>query len=721
MELAEDLRKILKIRFTESEVVEIERSGGGKVRLAVLGALLITVLALSIYSFWPSASEDLGIDPTAIAVFPFSIRGDESIQYLGEGMVDLLYASLDGAGEFRSISPARVIGALAERTDPLDPESAAVLARQLRAGLYILGSIVRVGEELRITATLHGENGTTEQTALAVAAGEAELPRSIDSVASDLLRGRIGKADLPPGIDTNLPALRAFLDGQRSMRNGDWDKAVEDYLRAVVADSNFAYGYARMSMAAGYPHDTERQLYACEKALALRDQLSDHMADLVQINQQFLYELSDEPTARLRKLVARYPDDSVAWYMLADYGAHCGPLLGYPRTEAVVAMNRAFEAGIGDDDYGLLFHQRVLTAAVGDMDAYDRTLKQLEELNPDGDLSAWARLEAALLHRDTAARREAMSDLALAPVNSIIGAANTMMGGLVEGVTNLGAAREIGSILQSPERTAPVQCLGSIIDAYADAAEGRISLALKKLREARAVDVDYAIAFESYVALAAFLPEGVGMDPRVLRGELLAWAPEPAPADWTLDSNPVSDPHRGLHGDLRLYLLGLSGARAGDVTAAELYAGSLAENGSIGPTRVLADGIRAELMFGSGLAVEAIPMLEPPNLKFNWIFTHFSPFLARTRERFLLAEALREAGELDQALVWYNLASMQSTLDVLYRAPCHLRRGEIHEELGNDEDALRHYRRFVELWAECDPELRPRVDEARMAIARLES
>ena len=38
---------------------------------------------------------------------------------------------------------------------------------------------------------------------------------------------------------------------------------------------------------------------------------------------------------------------------------------------------------------------------------------------------------------------------------------------------------------------------------------------------------------------------------------------------------------------------------------------------------------------------------------------------------------------------------------------------------GRLEEAVRHYARFVDLWKNCDPELRPLVDDAKASIERL--
>jgi hypothetical protein len=54
-----------------------------------------------------------------------------------------------------------------------------------------------------------------------------------------------------------------------------------------------------------------------------------------------------------------------------------------------------------------------------------------------------------------------------------------------------------------------------------------------------------------------------------------------------------------------------------------------------------------------------------------------------------------------------------------FRAPAHLRQAEIHERLGNPEEAARHYGRFVGLWRDGDSEFQPLVDTARKRLAGL--
>jgi hypothetical protein len=49
-----------------------------------------------------------------------------------------------------------------------------------------------------------------------------------------------------------------------------------------------------------------------------------------------------------------------------------------------------------------------------------------------------------------------------------------------------------------------------------------------------------------------------------------------------------------------------------------------------------------------------------------------------------------------------------------------LGQAQIHYEHGDREQALEHYRRFVELWSDSDPEFGHMITDARARIAELE-
>ena len=55
----------------------------------------------------------------------------------------------------------------------------------------------------------------------------------------------------------------------------------------------------------------------------------------------------------------------------------------------------------------------------------------------------------------------------------------------------------------------------------------------------------------------------------------------------------------------------------------------------------------------------------------------------------------------------------------MYAGGAHKRLGELYEGKGDTAKAEAHYARFVELWKDADPEMQPRVGEARARLASL--
>ena len=105
----------------------------------------------------------------------------------------------------------------------------------------------------------------------------------------------------------------------------------------------------------------------------------------------------------------------------------------------------------------------------------------------------------------------------------------------------------------------------------------------------------------------------------------------------------------------------------------------------------------------------------------SFYLTLWSPFLARTLERYHRAEWLQGDGQLEEALRWYASFSENSIFDLIFLAPSHFHRGEIYQKLGEKELAAEHYARFRELWRDCDAELAPRVEQAGKHLLQLQA
>jgi tetratricopeptide (TPR) repeat protein/tRNA A-37 threonylcarbamoyl transferase component Bud32 len=87
--------------------------------------------------------------------------------------------------------------------------------------------------------------------------------------------------------------------------------------------------------------------------------------------------------------------------------------------------------------------------------------------------------------------------------------------------------------------------------------------------------------------------------------------------------------------------------------------------------------------------------------------------------------AFDRAGQADSARKYLTrYAGMPGTdrpfVDSYYLAPTLFRLGELYESAGDTAHASAYYSRFVDLWASADPDLQPRVAEARKRLAALD-
>ena len=178
------------------------------------------------------------------------------------------------------------------------------------------------------------------------------------------------------------------------------------------------------------------------------------------------------------------------------------------------------------------------------------------------------------------------------------------------------------------------------------------------------------------------------------------------------------DAHYDLHLLLRMYLMALVSARMGDFDRAEQYAGEIErQKFPTGYKSLAADfarSVRAQIDRVQSKPADALKKLEP--LLAETRNPLESPFVSEAYERFTRAELLYELGRYPEALGWFDHLVESSVFEFVYLPLSHLRRAEILNRLGDPKNAAASYRAFIDLWRDCDPELRPMVDLARRRL-----
>lgn len=185
-------------------------------RIAAVGGLVVLALAaLALGTLRdrrsPSPFDASDEVMSAIAVMPFSVRGDARLAYLREGMVDLLSTDLDRPGGLRSVDAHAVLAATARNEDvSMAPELGRSVAERLAAGLFVLGSVVEVDGNVRVTASLYDRSrGARPVATRVVEGGVDEVLELVGQLAESLA------AALPSPVAGGDPAVRLVWSDPR--------------------------------------------------------------------------------------------------------------------------------------------------------------------------------------------------------------------------------------------------------------------------------------------------------------------------------------------------------------------------------------------------------------------------------------------------------------------------------------------------------------------------
>lgn len=301
--------------------------------------------------------------PEGIAILPFNVSGVDDRDFWGEGMVDLLSTNLDGMGGYRTIDSRTVLARWREEVgDDPSPDLRRALQAAARTGARyaVVGSAVGVGADLRLVAEIYDLSDGREIGSGQVQGSEDDPLSLIDDLSLETMRRLLSGSDENLATSRNLadvttpsvPALRAYLEGERYYREALFPQAVEAYERALEADSTFALALFRISDAYGWLESVQSDVAIDWAARSVRfmDELSPRNAVIVGASNA-LYRGDLTALASLEEAVRRYPDDPEAWFMLAESYLHLGEATGAGAQEALDAVNRAIRLDPGFAPY----------------------------------------------------------------------------------------------------------------------------------------------------------------------------------------------------------------------------------------------------------------------------------------------------------------------------------------------------------------------------------
>jgi eukaryotic-like serine/threonine-protein kinase len=306
--------------------------------IAAILVLAITGFLLRGKLFGPSSKT-----PTApavsLAILPFrNASGDSSLNWLGTTVAQMLDTDMGESTYLRTVSSDRVDQILHDlRVAPdaaLDPDMLRRVAEFTSADRLLWGQYLKLGDQIRIDATLQDLKRQRSFALKAEAANEKDLPRALEQLAQSVEKSlalppetlkEIQAKALKPSTQS-VQALRYYSEGLQLARQGKNLEAGKQFEAATKEDPNFALAYSKLGLTyAALGYGDKAQEFS-RKAVDLSDKVSPQEKYLIQAEEVRVTRDYGKAIESYEQLAKILPEDSDVQYALVRLYEDSGAL-----------------------------------------------------------------------------------------------------------------------------------------------------------------------------------------------------------------------------------------------------------------------------------------------------------------------------------------------------------------------------------------------------------
>ena len=237
------------------------------------------------------------VEQASLAILPFrNASGDSSLDWLGPSLADMLSTDVGQSASLRTVSADRLHQILKDLLIPansdLDPDMLRRIAEFSNSETLVWGQYAKVGDQIRIDATVE-DMKRQRTTPLKVAAPtEKELLNAVQQLAesvrqnlalsSDVLKDLRAKSLKPSS--QSLSALRFCNEGLELEHQGNHLEAAKRFEASIQADPEFALAYSRLGQTySNLRYDDKAEQFS-RKAVDLSEKLPPAERYLIEAN-----------------------------------------------------------------------------------------------------------------------------------------------------------------------------------------------------------------------------------------------------------------------------------------------------------------------------------------------------------------------------------------------------------------------------------------------------
>ncbi|HTA25949.1 MAG TPA: tetratricopeptide repeat protein [Terriglobales bacterium] len=336
----------------------------------------------------PAAGKSAHGPVASLAILPFrNASGDASLDWLGSSLAEMLSTDVGQSASLRMVSSDRLHQVLRDLhlnpSSQLDPQMLKQLGEFSNAQTLVWGQYVKVGDQIRIDATLQDLKRQRTSSLKVEAQSEKDLLAAVDrlsqsirenlALSPEIVKELQAQAFRPSSKSTE--ALRDYNQGIELVRQGNNLEAQKKFDSATQEDSDFALAFSRLAQTySNLGYDNEAERYS-RRAVELSASLPTSERYLIEASNARIQNDTQKAIAAYQNIVKVAPEDPDIQFTLAslyedanDFDnarLHLATVLEQdPKyVDALLASGRV-EIKSGNPQNGLDFLNRALTLAI---------------------------------------------------------------------------------------------------------------------------------------------------------------------------------------------------------------------------------------------------------------------------------------------------------------------------------------------------------------------
>src|SRR2546425_4203842 len=284
----------------------------------------------------------VAVQPVSLAILPFhNASTDVTMDWLGPSLAEMLRTDVGQSASLRTVSSDRLHQILKDLRIPenadFDPDTLKRLAEFSSADTLVWGRYVKLGEQIRIDATLLDLKHERSMPLKSEASSEKQLLQSVARLAQEIQQNLALPTDVlkelrsksfRPSSDS-VEALHNYNEGMELARQGNHLEAAKRFEASIQADPEFALAYSKLGQTYSNLRNDDKAEQFSRKAVDLSEKLPPQERYLIQANYAQVSNDNRKAIESYENLEKVSPDD-------VDVHFHLGGLY-----EATVAYDKA--------------------------------------------------------------------------------------------------------------------------------------------------------------------------------------------------------------------------------------------------------------------------------------------------------------------------------------------------------------------------------------------